>query len=195
MSNEHTLIYFIHGFGLILPSNVTLKAKPLLYSFFLLISGYVWSGTNIDDEFYIVKDENIGGLRIDLPASKVNEIMRTTECKVTRGAETIEEASGNYIQDWDYKKCGIRIVMASEKKGDPKKVDRITVKHPCDFSTKRGIHIGSSEGEVIKAYKKFWNKDSSEPGRSFLAGSEYGGLLFNFKGGKVSEIFLGAMAE
>ena len=141
---------------------ITMKAKLVLCIFFLLISCYAWSGTNIDDEFFILHDENIGGLRIDLPASKVKEIMRTTECKATRGTETLDEASGSYVQDWNYKTCGIRIRMASENKGRAKKVDRISVKHPCDFSTKRGIHIGSSETEVIKAYKQFRNKDISE---------------------------------
>lgn len=150
---------------------------------------------NLDLGFVILRDENIGGLRMDLPASKVKEIMQPTECKAKRGAEGLRWEDGLYEQYWDYKKCGISLTMVSEKKGGAKKVNSITVTHPCDFSTKRSIHIGSSEREVIEAYKIFWDKDDSVPGRSFVAGSIYGGLIFRLKDGKVSEIFLGAMAE
>ena len=59
----------------------------------------------------------------------------------------------------------------------------------------RGIHIGSTIVEVTTAYGKVENKEESESGKTFVAGSIYGGVIFTFTDGKVSQIFLGAAAE
>ena len=71
----------------------------------------------------------------------------------------------------------------------------ITLAAPCTLATKRGIRIGSTEQEVKKAYKKDWNKEDSTSSGRFVAGSIYGGIVFEFQNGKVSRIFLGAAAE
>jgi hypothetical protein len=47
----------------------------------------------------------------------------------------------------------------------------------------------------MKAYKRDYNKEESTPGSSFVAGSTYGGISFEIKNGKVSQIFLGAASE
>ena len=51
------------------------------------------------------------------------------------------------------------------------------------------------EEEVMKAYKSQWNREDSKHFGGVVAGSIYGGVMFNFKNGKVSRIFLGAAAE
>lgn len=48
---------------------------------------------------------------------------------------------------------------------------------------------------VRKAYKREWNREESRQSGSFVVGSIYGGLLFDFQDGKVSQIFLGVAAE
>jgi len=42
---------------------------------------------------------------------------------------------------------------------------------------------------------KDWNREDSARTGSFVAGSIYGGIIFDFQKGKVSQIFLGAAAE
>src|SRR4051812_47329402 len=93
--------------------------------------------------------------------------------------------------------CGQRAEadMASDAKNGAKTVATITATAPCALETARGIRIGSSIAEVTKAYKKVQDKEQSVAGKSFVAGSIYGGVIFSFKDGKVSQIFIGAAAE
>jgi len=60
---------------------------------------------------------------------------------------------------------------------------------------KKGIHIGSSEGETIHAYQREYNPGDSQKGHLVVAGSIYGGVLFTIVNGRVSKIFLGAAAD
>ncbi len=143
------------------------------------------------DEFSLLKQERIGNLRIGLSEAKVKQAIN---CAVKREAEQFWGADGAYHQKWKYADCGITLSMVSEKKGGPKSIESITLKNPSRLSTKRGIRIGSSEKVVIKAYKAEWERESAKPG-FFVAGSVYGGLIFQFENGKVSQIFLGAAAE
>lgn len=85
--------------------------------------------------------------------------------------------------------------MSSAQKGGSKSVDGITVTSPSVLKTKRGIQIGSTEKAVTKAYGRDKNTEDSVPKETFVAGSLYGGLIFNFKNNRVTEIFLGASAE
>lgn len=71
----------------------------------------------------------------------------------------------------------------------------ITAGARCKLATTRGIKIGSTEAEVRKAYQDVENKEESEAGKSFVAGSIYGGVIFTLEKGRVVEIFMGAAAE
>jgi hypothetical protein len=84
--------------------------------------------------------------------------------------------------------------MVSKKRGGKKVVESIILTAPCALATKQGIRIGSTEQEVKKVYKKDWNREDSSQD-SFVAGSVYGGIIFQFHNGKVNQIFLGAAAE
>jgi hypothetical protein len=141
------------------------------------------------DEFF---EEPIGKLRLGLSEG---EVKKAIPCTRKRGPEQLWGADGAYHQEWVYADCGITLGMVSEKTGAPKEVESITVVSPSDLSTKSGIRIGSTEQEVMKAYASHWNKEDSTPSTSFVAGSVYGGLMFDFDAGKVSRIFLGAAAE
>lgn len=143
------------------------------------------------DEFSLLKQEQIGNLRIGLSEAKVKQAIK---CAVKREAEQFWGADGAYHQKWKYADCGIVLSMVSEQKGGSKSIESITLKNPSRLSTKRGIRIGSSEKAVMKAYKAEWDRESAKPG-FFVAGSVYGGLIFQFENGKVIQIFLGAAAE
>ena len=116
-------------------------------------------------------------------------------CDFKRGKEELWGADGLYHQTWDCAAAGISFEMSSGRKGGSKIIDRITIKTPSKLKTKRGIQIGSSEQQVIKAYNDVKDVQVTVPKESFVAGSVYGGLFFDFKNGKVSSIMLGAGAE
>jgi hypothetical protein len=143
------------------------------------------------DDFALMGKERIGSLRIGLPEKKVKQAIN---CKVTREPDRLWGADGAYHQTWKYADCGITLDMVSDKTGAPKSIASITLNKPSRLSTIRGMRIGSSAKAVMKAYQADWNKESSNSD-TFVAGSIYGGLIFNFQNGKVSKIFLGAAAE
>ena len=85
--------------------------------------------------------------------------------------------------------------MVAKKKGGLKSIESITITSPSILQTQRGIRIGSTEAEVIKAYGRFQNAEDSKQGELFVAGSIFGGVMFDFQQGRVSRIFIGAAAE
>lgn len=113
----------------------------------------------------------------------------------SKGKDIEWEAIGEHVQEWNYPAQGISLNMASIKEGGSKKVLSISAEAGCNLATARGIKIGSTEAEVRKAYGKLEDKESGEAGKIFVAGSMYGGVIFHFTKGKVSEIFIGAAAE
>ena len=143
------------------------------------------------DNFEFLKKETIGELRMGTTQA---EVARLLPGQPQRNRERLEEADGKYRQKWTYARQGIVLSMSSDKKGAPKIVDGITCDARCTLKTSRGIGIGSSLADVQKAYAVEFNKEESKLPGSYVAGSIYGGLILNFKGGKVSAFFLGAAA-
>ncbi len=144
-----------------------------------------------DGSFTLMKSEALGGLRIDMPAAEVIKLIGTApkQSKATKWG-----ADGLYHQAWDYPARGISLNMCSESLTGKKTVFTVTIKPPCSFKTTKGISIGSTYDEVMKAYSASIDKESTNKS-TIVAGSIYGGIVFQFKGGKVSEIFIGAGAE
>lgn len=143
------------------------------------------------DDFSLLRSERIGSLYI---SESADNAVKANSGNWKRGQEKFWAADAAYHQEWSLPGKGITLDMVSEKKEGPKEIAGITITAPSDLSTKQGIHIGSSTKEVEKAYKSHWDKENSQS-NYFVAGSIYGGLVFHFKDGKVSEIFLGASAE
>jgi hypothetical protein len=159
-------------------------------SIFPSISDSRLSVTN--DNFSLLRKERIGSLRIGLPEQKVKQIMN---CNLDREPERLWQADGAYHQEWKYADCGILLGMVSDRQDAPKSIHSITTTSPSRLSTKKGIRIGSTKRAVMKAYKSEWNREEGSGSENFVAGSIYGGLIFQFENGKVSQIFLGAAAE
>jgi hypothetical protein len=141
----------------------------------------------------MLRAESLGELRLGLPEKDVIKLLGPP---TKRSALILQEADGNYVQHWDYPQKGIDLQMsAGGKKSGAKTVAMITASVPCNFATKKGIKIGDAEGAARKAYADYADRESgNEPG-VFVVGSVYGGIIFNFKDGKVSKIFFGAAAE
>jgi len=164
--------------------------KKIFVAIMLVI--FVCSFSFSADEFSLLREERIGTLRIGLSEE---EVKKSINCTLKRGPEELWGADGAYHQKWEYTDCGITLGMVSEKKGGLKSIESISLVSPSVLSTTRGIRIGSSEQEVMKAYKSQWNSEDSKNFGRFVAGSIYGGLMFSFEKGKVSRVFLGAAAE
>jgi len=143
-------------------------------------------------ESSLLDEERIGDLRIGLSEKEVKKVVK---CPLKLGPEEFWAADGAYHQEWRYATCGLTLGMVSEKKSGSKSVESITVVSPSRLSTKRGIRIGSSGQEVMNAYKSEWNEEESKHFGRFVAGSIFGGLMFDIRDGKVTGIFLGAAAE
>jgi hypothetical protein len=144
------------------------------------------------DQFQLMRDEAIGALKIGLTREQAIKIVGASP-----KAGRIEEwdADSLFHQQLTFKNAGISLGMVSKTKSSPQTIESVTAVAPCALTTKKGIHIGSSEAEVKKAYERNHNKEESTPGSSFVAGSTYGGISFQIDKGKVSQIFLGAASE
>ncbi len=156
----------------------------------LVMVGLIGSAALAAKEFPYAK-EQIGKLHLGLSARAVQQIIPG---KPILGPEELQGADGAYHQEWKYAEAGITLGMVSKKKGGLKTIDSMTLTSPSKLQTQRGIGIGSSAAEVAKAYGPFRNAESSTPER-FVAGSDFGGVIFSFEQGKVSSIFIGAAAE
>lgn len=156
----------------------------------MVIIGLIGSAALAANEFPYDK-EQVGKLHLGLSAKEVKQIVPD---QPARGPEDLWGADGEYHQEWKYPAAGITLGMVSKKKGGPKSIERITLNSPSKLQTQRGIGIGSTEAEVAKAYGPFRNAEDSTPER-FVAGSNFGGVIFDFQQGKVSSIFIGAAAE
>lgn len=158
----------------------------------MLISAMPLSAAVDGDEFQLMRDEAIGALKIGLSREQAIKIVGASP-----KAGRIEEwdADSQFHQQLTFKNAGISLSMVSKTKSSSQTIESITAVAPCALTTKKGIHIGSSEAEVMKAYKRNYNKEESTPGSSFVAGSTYGGISFQIDNGKISQIFLGAASE
>ncbi len=157
----------------------------------LVMLGLIGSVAFAAEEFDWTK-ESVGKLRPDLSEKEVKQIIPG---QPSRGPEELWGADGAYHQEWKYPAAGITLGMVAEKKGGPKSIERITLTSPSTLATSKGIRIGSTEAEVNEAYGRFRNAEDSEHFNCFIAGSIFGGVMFNFTQGKVSRIFIGAAAE
>lgn len=144
--------------------------------------------------FKLMNAESLGGLKLEMSAKDVTALLGKPE---KMGKDIEWEALGEYVQQWSWPKSGLVAEMVSEKKGGSKRVLMFTAKAPWDAAkkTSKGIGIGSTEAEVRAAYGSYEDKEMSKAGSSFIAGTVYGGLQFNFAKGKVTSIFFGASAE
>ncbi len=141
--------------------------------------------------FQLMKMELLGKLRFEMKAS---EVVKAYGKATTRGKMENWEGVGLYVQQWDYPELGVELQMAAEKKDGVQTVYMIKATKRCKLSTTHGIKIGSTEKEVVKAYGKL-RGDESEAGKTFIAGSTVGGVIFGMEEGKVDSIFIGAASE
>jgi type IV pilus biogenesis protein CpaD/CtpE len=143
-----------------------------------------------DDKW--LENEALGKIKLEQKAADVTALIGKPD---SRGEDAEWDAIGAWVQEWRFQAHGLVLNMASESKAGAKTVLTITATAPSKLATARGIHIGSTIAEVSKAYGKVQDKEQSDPAKTFVAGSIYGGVIFTFDDGKVEQIFIGAAAE
>ena len=158
----------------------------------VLLSCAIASCHGLQDGEADVSDEPFGKLALDLKSARVIEVVGEPKSK---GEDVLMEATGEWVQEWAFPAKGLTLMMGSGKQGGAKTVWSITADRKCELATARGVRIGSSEAEVKNAYRKVYNVEESRAGETFVAGSVYGGVIFEFEKGKVAGIFIGAAAE
>lgn len=141
----------------------------------------------------ILADERLGALKMGLSAT---EVLASLGEPKERGSDEEWEADGAFHQEWRWPALGLTLDMLSHKRRELKKIASIKVEEPSTLQTAKGIAVGSPRAEVLRHYGKLRDPEFPvDEQKQLIAGSIYGGLMFDFKGGKVSSIFLGAAAE
>jgi len=139
----------------------------------------------------LLANESVGGLKTGISADEAEKIAGAADVK---SKPEKWEADGMTHQNRTYKKKGIVLdFLIVEKKAS---VSSIEINKSCELKTSRNIGIGSERKEVEKAYANEIDPEASSADDSrIVAGSVYGGIIFNFEKGRVSSIFIGAAAE
>ena len=166
--------------------------KPLFCIRLLLFVSFCIGIGSLRAEEKLLEGEALGKIALGKEVDALAALIGQPD---TKGKDESWEAIGAWVQEWRYRALGLKLGMNSRKKGGAKTVLSITAEAPCALATSRGIKIGSTEAEVMKAYRKVRNAEESIAGQTFVAGSLYGGTIFTFKSGKVRQIFIGAVAE
>lgn len=138
--------------------------------------------------------ENLGGIKIGMSEKQLAPILG--KAVVQKNKPVYEAATGEHIHSWICAGKGLTIRLSSgEKPNGAKTVAAFSASAKCPLATAKGIKIGSTKADVVKAYGSFEDKELAKKD-TFIAGSIYGGIIFTFgKDGKVREIFFGAAAE
>lgn len=156
-----------------------------------LVAGPVWAAEK--DPFVLLNSEQFGSLKL---GQSLAQVKLPAGCgSPQKEEEKFWGADGALHQDWEYKACGITLGLIRDKNTDPHRVFSLSLKAPSRLKTQRGIGVGSTAQAVLKAYAAEYNSAESQAGKTIVAGTVYGGLIFFLKQGKVTEIFLGAAAE
>ena len=171
----------------ILPFAINSKKYPVFKTF----NPTLLSEANQND-FELIDNESLGKLKINMRARDAVSILGYPESK---GRKNVWGSDGLYHQDWSYARKGILLGMASEKSNQNGEIFSIKSTFPSKLKTKRGIGIGDTYEQVRKIYQQYEDRENSIPSKTFVAGSIYGGLIFTFKNNRVTQIYLGSVAE
>lgn len=128
-------------------------------------------------------------------ASKDSEVIKLFGEPEEKSESVLWAADDLEHQTWYYRSQGLEIDFV---KDDMKTqiVSSVKFINPSNLKTSRGIGIGSTKEEVLNAYKEEINKNESSMDSGFIvAGSLFGGLIFELKNDLVTSIFIGASAE
>ncbi len=144
--------------------------------------------------FDLMDSETLGDVKLGMTESeliaKLGKPDKQSDAEVW-GADGLKHA------DWTYTALGLTINMSESANPESEFVSySISAEAPCALATAKGVKIGDGKDAVITAYG-YAVQDQSDEGTkdSIVAGSVYGGVIFDMTDGKVTSIFIGAAAE
>ncbi|MBX2877710.1 MAG: hypothetical protein KTR30_36660 [Saprospiraceae bacterium] len=144
----------------------------------------------------LLEQETFGEIRLEMDSVSIIKIIGQPDSVTTIN---YWGADGGYHNEWFYNKLGLTIGMNRVPDHPNHKyqaclADRMTLTSPSKLYTARRIRIGSTRGEVLSNYKLAIT-DTVGFDNNLVAGTVYGGLLFQLEQDTVVRIFLGAAAE
>jgi hypothetical protein len=143
------------------------------------------------DEFPLLREETFGALKVGMNVADLQAAVPGIKAK---GKCESSEATGDATRVMLDKKAGVEAGVTCEGAKNLE-VQWLKITAPSELESERGIAIGDSADEVKKLYGDVLSEEAEPTEESIIAGSIYGGLGFTFADAKVTEMFLGAMAE
>ena len=139
----------------------------------------------------LLKDEAIGGIRMDLTDKEVVAVLGQPSKK---GKPIEAAATGETVAQWEWKKAGINVLFSDANKSP--KVKGIGLIDPSVLKTKKGVGIGSSRAALDTAYGAGrMKRDDDGANAAYTVGNHYYGLVFGFEGDNVTSVYWGVLAE
>jgi len=112
----------------------------------------------------------------------------------TKGKKTVEGATGDTIQYWNYDSQGLWLKMAVG--GGAAVLTDINVGDVSKLKTREGVGIGSQLSEAKSIYSSAISSDyNGDSDDTLVVGSVYWGLFLTHEDGVVSSMFYGTGAE
>lgn len=102
-------------------------------------------------------------------------------------------ADGLEHETWSYISKGIELDIVKDKEKQ-QSVFSIFINSPSTLKTSKGICIGSTKDEVMKAYKDDINTKELTADE-IVVGTVYNGIVFSMENNKVAWIFIGSASE
>lgn len=102
-------------------------------------------------------------------------------------------ADGLEHETWSYISKGIELDIVKDKEKQ-QSVFSIFINSPSTLKTSKGICIGSTKDEVMKAYKDDINAKELTADE-IVVGTVYNGIVFSMENNKVAWIFIGSASE
>lgn len=138
----------------------------------------------------LLEGESLGGVRPGMDAKAVEKILGKASKK---GKAAVEEATGETVATWEWKKAGVSVLFSDAKK---KPVARlISLGAGAKLKTKAGVGIGSTLEELDAAYASVRRPPDGSDETSYLVGTMYAGMSFELVDRAVTAVYWGSLAE
>jgi hypothetical protein len=151
--------------------------------------------TEADDQFLekglnLMKAEKAGELQIGMRYEQVVDYLggpgEITEPEMS-------QIDGSLCQSVDYPEKGVHLVFNIES-DSVRRIMNILIIDPCTLKTTKQIGIGSTINDVKNAYSEAVNPELSDS-TEIVAGTSYGGVVFDFRNNKVRTIYIGVTSD
>jgi hypothetical protein len=129
-------------------------------------------------------------LKIGLSESSVRDKLGKPD---SIGNAILWDAIGLEVYSIFYFEQGIKLEMEDDGQGNTH-IMSILISPPSTSKITPGIGIGTSRQELIKAHRDRIDQENSTK-NSILVGSLYDGVLFTLESDRITNIFIGSLAE